>query len=341
MKTEINHKKILVAPLDWGLGHATRCIPVIQNLLEQNNEVLIAADGAIEKLLKNEFPDLVFVKLFNYNIQYSSSGEWLWWKVLQQIPHLLKCFGKENKWLNNFVEQEKIDVVISDNRYGLFTKKCKNIFITHQLQLQMPDGFKWAESITKNLIEKKIKNFDECWIPDDELEEKSLSGKLSHCDSKLQNIRFIEPLSRFKNFNQSILKIESDVLILISGPEPQRTLLEEKIFSQLMQLKELNKKIIVIGGKVSNNALLNNSSNSVQYFPYVSPAEILSYLLGAKKIICRSGYSTIMDLEAIGKSAIYIPTPGQTEQIYLANRMKELGKSDFVNQHDFQLQNYL
>ena len=108
-----------------------------------------------------------------------------------------------------------------------------------------------------------------------------------------------------------------------------------------MKLKEFKKKIIVIGGKVSNNALLNNSSNSVQYFPYVSPAEILSYLLGAKKIICRSGYSTIMDLEAIGKSAIYIPTPGQTEQIYLANRMKELGKSDFVNQHDFQLQNYL
>ncbi len=341
MKTEISHKKILIAPLDWGLGHATRCIPVIQNLLEQNNEVVIAADGAIEKLLNNEFPNLNFLKLFNYNVQYSNNGKWLWWKLLKQIPHLLKCFKKENQWLDNIVEKEKIEVVISDNRYGLFTKKCSSIFITHQLQLQMPEGFKWAESITKNLIEKRIKNFDECWIPDYESEEKSLSGKLSHCNSKLRNIKFIEPLSRFKKLNLSNSKIESDILILISGPEPQRTLLEEKVFSQLPHQKELDKKIIVIGGKVRNVALLGEFPNLVQYFPYVNPSEILSYLIGAKKIICRSGYSTIMDLDAIGKSAIFIPTPGQTEQIYLAHRMKKMEKGNFVNQANFQLQNYL
>ena len=103
MKTEIYNKKILIAPLDWGFGHATRCMPLIEMLSEQNNEVLVAADGAIEKLLKNEFPVLKFVKLFNYNIQYSNSGKWLWWKVLQQIPHLIDCIENENQWLNDFV----------------------------------------------------------------------------------------------------------------------------------------------------------------------------------------------------------------------------------------------
>ena len=83
MKTEIHHKKVLIAPLDWGLGHATRCIPLINNLIENKNEVIIAAHGAIEKLLKSQFPQLQFVQLFNYNIQYASNGKWLWWKVLQ------------------------------------------------------------------------------------------------------------------------------------------------------------------------------------------------------------------------------------------------------------------
>jgi uncharacterized protein (TIGR00661 family) len=334
------HKKVLVAPLDWGLGHATRCIPIIQQLLQNKNDVWIAADGNIENLLKSEFPTVQFVKLFNYNIQYANNGSLLWLKMLQQSNHILRCIDIENKWLNNFIQSEKIDVVISDNRYGLYHADVHSVFITHQLQLAMPKPFGHFEWISKLFFQKYIKQYNECWIPDYADEKNNLSGKLSHSKTDLKNIKFINPLSRF-NESVSAEKIESDILILISGPEPQRTLFEELVISQLNKISIQQKKIIVVGGNFENRNANFSLPEGVIYHASISPNEIKKYLVGAKKIICRSGYSTIMDLEALKLNAVFVPTPGQTEQEYLARWLQINSASTFVKQHQFDLKKYI
>ncbi len=340
MIINFQHKKVLVAPLDWGLGHATRCIPIIYELLQNQNEVLIATDGTIELLLKTEFPELKFVKLFNYNIQYSKNGMLLWLGMLKQTKHILNCITAENKWLDNFIQNEKIDVIISDNRYGLYNKKAHTIFITHQLKLSIPKPFSIFEISTKKIFEKYIKQFDECWIPDYADEKRNLSGKLSHAQKLLSNTKFIDPLSRFKNYKSVEIPIQSDILILISGPEPQRTLFEQKIFRQLLSFTNSTKKIVIVGGKFNSSNEENKLPSFVEYYSALAPKKLLEYLLGAEKIICRSGYSTVMDLEAINKKAIFVPTPGQTEQEYLARWLQENGAGNFVTQKNFDLKNY-
>ncbi len=341
MKIEFSHKKVLVAPLDWGLGHASRCVPVIDALLKNENEVSIAAEGAIKILLENEFPHLQFVKLFNYNITYATNAKWLWWHILKQLPKIFSAIKKENEWLQNFVEQQKIDVVISDNRYGLFSKKCNCILITHQLTLQMPDGWRFLQPFTKKMLQRWIKKFDQCWIPDFENEQINLSGSLSHHQQLLPNTIFIEPLSRFEKLKHEAKIIESDILILLSGPEPQRTLLEQKILQQLFEIKNCTKKIIIIGGKCATNNSLQPMPSFVDYFPSANATQLCGMMMGAKKIICRSGYSTIMDLQAINRTAIFIPTPSQTEQEYLAKWMQQNEKGIWAAQNNFEIKNWL
>ena len=337
----IQNKKVLVAPLDWGLGHAARCIPIIESLLENNNEVIIAADGTIKKMLQNEFSNLKFASLFNYNIKYSNEGKYLWLAMLKQIPKIFSNIKKEKKWLNKFVVQEKIEVVIADNRYGLFTQKCKCIFITHQLTLQMPSGWKMLEKITKKIFEQYIEKFDECWIPDFANEQNNLSGLLSHHQRLLPNTIFIEPLSRFEKLKKNIHPIENDILILISGPEPQRTVLEKKIIAQLLAIENYSGRIIFIGGKFNEKVNKLNLPPFVKYYSALNSSQLCAHMLGAKKIICRSGYSTIMDLNALNKKAIFIPTPNQTEQEYLAKLMRQNNLGNFETQNNFELQRYL
>jgi predicted glycosyltransferase len=204
----------------------------------------------------------------------------------------------------------------------------------------MPKPFGCFEWISKLFFQKYIKLYNECWIPDYADEKNNLSGKLSHSKTNLKNIKFINPLSRF-NENISTEKIESDILILISGPEPQRTLFEEIIISQLNKISIQQKKIIVVGGIFENRNSNFNLPEGVIYYASISPNEIKKYLVGAKKIICRSGYSTIMDLEALKLNAVFVPTPGQTEQEYLARWLQINSASTFVKQHQFDLKKYI
>ncbi len=331
----------MVAPLDWGLGHASRCVPVIDALLKNENKVIIAADGAIKILLKNEFPDVEFVNLFNYNIRYSTNSKWLWWLILKQLPKIISSIKKENRWLQNLITQQKFDVVISDNRYGLFSKKCDCILITHQLTLQMPNGWRFLQPFTKKILEQWIKKFDQCWIPDFENIRNNLSGDLSHHQKLLPNTIFIEPLSRFEKLKYEAKIVESDLLILISGPEPQRTLLEEKILQQLFEIENCSKKVIIVGGKYTTDKDLQPMPTIVNYFPTANAAQLCGMMMGAKKIICRSGYSTIMDLQTINRTAIFIPTSLQTEQEYLAKWMQQNKKGTWVAQNDFEIKNWL
>jgi len=315
-------QRILITPLNWGLGHATRCIPIIDALLKQGKEVLLASDGRALSLLKKEYPNLQIFKLPGYEIRYEGSD--MIWNIAKQLPKISRAILKEKKAVKKIVESEKIDVIISDNRYGCRNKQCKNIFITHQVNIAIPN--RALEIITNKINHHFINLFDECWIPDIQ-GTNNLAGKLSNHNKDHQ---FIGPLSRFK---RKELKKEYDLIAVLSGPEPQRSILEAKIIEQL---KSLNFKSLIVQGK-TEKLETTQISDQLQIVSYLTSKDLNEAILKSETVIARSGYSTIMDLVSLGKKAILIPTPGQTEQEYLAQRLMNQGIFFFQHQDTLDL----
>ena len=308
----IGGKKVLVCPLNWGLGHATRCIPIIERLVTNGNEVIIAADGLPLTLLKERFPDLKTIKSPSYAVRYSAGKSQIL-VLLLQLPRILKGIWKENRWLNQLLQNEQIDIVISDNRFGLWTKHCRCVYMTHQIMIKMPQSLKWAESLAYRLHKAIIDRYDECWIPDSA--ENGLSGDLAHQYPLPDNARFIGHLSRFggKTFAPDS---SYNTVALISGPEPQRSLLEQAI---IREFSDKNERLLLLRGLPGNSELPETSVN-IDPKAHLEDSQLAPFLLGCQRIICRSGYSSIMDLQALNclHKATLIPTPGQTEQEYLA-----------------------
>jgi uncharacterized protein (TIGR00661 family) len=317
-------KKILVAPLDWGLGHATRCIPVIRELIKAEKEVIIAADNAPLALLQKEFPALKTVKTKGYEINYPANGNMVRSMALQ-LPKIFWAIYREHNWLQKFIKENNLDLVISDNRYGLFSKKTTTVFLTHQVFVISPV----IETFLHRLSLWFIKKHTECWVPDYE-EENNFSGKLSHRKKIPKNIKYIGPLSRFKT-KQTNSKNEYlyDVLALISGPEPQRSIFEKIV---LDELKKTKLKCVILCGKSQEN--FTEEDGNITIISHAETNRIEELILSSKKIICRSGYTTIMELSALNKKALFIPTPGQTEQEYLAKHHTQYGHR-YVLQQNF------
>lgn len=324
---------VLIAPLDWGLGHATRCIPIIKELIANHYTVIIAAAANTEALLKNEFPQLVFLYLDGYNVNYSKTKWGLPLKLIAQLPKIYKAIKKENNWLQKAIDEYKIDIVISDNRPGLFSKKIKCIYITHQLTIKAKIFFieRWLQKIHYKYINK----FTECWVPDYE-GEKSLAGILSNPKTKPKiPLKYINPLSRFI---KKELPIIYDAAIVLSGPEPQRTIFENII---LNQLKNTTKKMVLVRGLPENNVKLNIENLNITTHNFLNADRLNEVMLQSSLIISRSGYSTIMDLEVLQKKAVLVPTPGQTEQEYLAKLLAAKSSYKFVVQNEFNIKNFV
>ena len=329
-------KNILLCPLNWGIGHATRCVPIINKLIENNFNVIIGADKRPLEFLKKEFPELQYIVFPGYNLNYPEKGS-MAFKMFLSAPIILFSFIREHKILKKIIKKNKIDAVISDNRYGLWNKQIPCIIMTHQILVKTPDNIKLFKKILFKINKFYINNYDELWIPDFE-GEINLSGDLSHKYKISKATYFIEPLSRFNEYKSKVDISEKpcyDVLVMLSGPEPQRTILEENI---LKQLKETKLKGVVVRGITEKSEHYNFTEN-IKVFSHLESDELINYILRSKIIICRPGYSSIMDLTALGKKAIFIPTPGQTEQEYLAQRF--LNKKIFysVKQKYFNLLN--
>jgi uncharacterized protein (TIGR00661 family) len=313
IKTLKKRKTILICPLDWGLGHATRCVPIINNLISSGAHVIIAADKRPLAFLKKEFPDLSVVNFPGYDITYQNKGS-LALRMLLILPKILLGIYYEHKLLNKIIEEYSIDIVISDNRFGLWSKKVKTIFITHQILIKNPFNSVRIEKFFYTINKFFIKNFNECWIPDFEGDD-NLSGDLSHKYKLPVKTFFIGPLSRFNGTIGATAIEETDLLVILSGPEPQRSIFEELVLKELSS-NEL--KAIVVRGIPEDNSDKGKHIGNLSIYPHL-PTEILQQLiLNSRLILCRSGYSTVMDLAVLGKKAILIPTPGQTEQEYLA-----------------------
>jgi len=325
--------RILVAPLDWGLGHATRCIPVIYELLRQNVEVWLAGEGNQEILLKKEFPALPFLYLRGYRVTYGPSRGLLR-SVLWQIPSILRCIREENEWLKQAVKAYQFGAVISDNRYGLYHSDIPSIFITHQLCIKSPFG-KWSEQLLQKKNYGFISKFSECWIPDEE-NENGLAGQLSH-PSCLPSIpvHYLGVLSRLKKMDLEEKK--RHLFVSISGPEPQRSSFENKI---VHAIGHYNGTATIVRGLPGETARIP-STNDICFYNHLPSGELNKEMQKAEYVISRSGYSTVMDIATLGKKSIVIPTPGQTEQEYLAQYLTEKKMAVSISQKDFVLQDAL
>lgn len=302
----IVNKTIFISALDWGLGHATRCVPLIRQLRHGNN-LIIGTTPLTKIIFDQEFPELQKIELPPYNVSYSNVLP-LWLKLLLNAPRINKVIKQENKLLEKIISEKKIDVVISDNRFGLYSKNAHSVFITHQLFLQTPI----ANRVAQRINQKHILNFNEVWIPDNEDEKNNLSGNLSHGMHFHKIVKYIGALSRLEKGTS--LEKKYDYLFLISGPEPQQTLFTNALLKKIESFPKLKFALV----KPNN---FKPETGKIETF--VSPnANHLSIIIQqSKKIICRSGYSTIMDLHQLEvdfKNIIFIPTPGQTEQEYLA-----------------------
>jgi hypothetical protein len=338
---------VLVAPLDWGLGHATRCIPIIKELILHGVRVIIAANPAQKTLLKSEFPQIEFEEPPGYKIRYSG-GVLLKWALLFQIPSLLKQRKRENRWLDHILRQHQIDAIISDNRYGLFNKRCISVFITHQLQIKSGVGAsdtslsntsfrnhmgRWADRQLLKWNFAFIQKFSCCWIPDQD-GILSAAGLLSHPPTlPTVPVKYIGILSRF-DFSEKKIR-QNRLLIILSGPEPQRTEFENILFSQLTHT---TMSAVVLRGLPGTDLPAPYIREDIKIWNHL-PSDALNELLNnSEYIIARSGYSTIMDLLTVKKNAILVPTPGQTEQEYLGKYMHEKKWMYSVAQKNFHLE---
>jgi uncharacterized protein (TIGR00661 family) len=302
-------------------------------LLELGCKVIIAAEGAQEKLLKTEFPDLVFVNLPGYRIKYSSSKRIFSIKIVLQLPKIFQAIKKENKWLKKFYSNNPVNAVISDNRYGFYFTGIPCVFITHQLFIKAP--FRAAEKLLQRLSYSFIKHFTTCWIPD-EKGAVNLAGRLSHPTKlPLIPVEYLGGLSRLVPL--APLTTNYQLLIIISGPEPQRSLLEKKMLSQL---RGYEGRVLFIRGLPGSREILQHNQN-ITILNHLPAKELALAFCSCDLIISRSGYTTIMDILKLKKKSVLIPTPGQTEQEYLAKHLEEQGWCVAANQQDLDLKNLL
>ncbi|NRD19156.1 glycosyltransferase [Winogradskyella eckloniae] len=319
-------KRILVAPLNWGLGHSTRCIPIIKALIKHNFDPIIASDGIALELLKKEFPELTTFELPSYNITYSKKAKGFKTKLLKDSPHVLKTIKKEKKRVDELVKTEGISGIISDNRFGVRHKSIPSVFMTHQLRV-LSGNTTW---ISSKLHQKIILKFNECWVPD-HIGIHNLSGKLGHVNHFNAALKYLGPLSRFKKID---IETRYDLLVLLSGPEPQRTFLEEKL---LTELTTFSGKVLFVKGKVEATQKKEIIGN-IEVYNFMTSQALEMAINQSKIILSRSGYTTIMDLAKLEKKAFFIPTPGQFEQEYLAKKFQNEGIAPYCQQHEFRIE---
>jgi hypothetical protein len=319
-------KKILIAPLDWGLGHATRCIPIVQELLAQDFDVILAGDHRAKALLGRAFPDLPFEYLPGYAIRYAASAWALPWVLLQQVPRILHKIRWEHRWVKRMVEKYQLDAILSDNRYGLYHSGVYSIFLTHQVHIRIPQS-RWLEKMINSVNHYFIRKFKACWIPDDPVHR--ITGTLGETLPHM-TCQYIGWLSRFQATpTPPSEEIGAAWLAVLSGPEPQRTLLENKVVEFFAT--QSGKKIIVRGLPGTSEL---PTRDSISWYNHADTETLKHLLTTAKHVISRSGYSSVMDYLVLGITATLVPTPAQTEQEYVAQRLQDMGWFEQVQQQE-------
>ncbi|MFN8207225.1 MAG: hypothetical protein U0T82_07435 [Bacteroidales bacterium] len=321
---------VLVCPLDWGLGHATRCVPIIRQLETRGFSILLGGNGESISLLQQEFPQYRVVNIPGMRIRYGR-GKQLWLHSLLQFPAFLMQMMNEHRAVGKICRIHQPQVIISDNRYGVWCRGRRNILLTHQLHPFMPEGLGWTRALGAAFIRWISSPFREIWIPDIPGKQ-NLSGELSDISQgNLQVIRYTGILSRLRGAGKpETAAIPPDIFVILSGPEPQRSIFERLVYEKFgnspFTIYVLRGKPGTTGTAKGWQPVESPGQKGKLFFRNHLPADELAwYLHHSRLIIARSGYSTLMDLVELQRTALLVPTPGQPEQEYLGRRMAMLG----------------
>lgn len=298
--SEIRQKRVVFAVLNWGFGHVSRSIPVIDELIAMKNTVVIACNAEQKAVFLEYFPEMSFVELDGYPFQFKGNGRFIS-DLLSQFFRLNRFLKRELRTTEEIVMSCRADIVISDHRYGFRSNSRKSIFVTHQLNLPT----KWYHLGVNAWHRNLITRFDEIWVMDNPNSE--YAGKLSKNRFGFK-VNYIGIYSRFNRYTIPSIKNGESVLIA-SGPD----IYAQQLVDQFIKKEKLGSIIC------SDHILLTGNENRRLSRTWLEHDQII---LQAKKIYSRSGYSTIMDLAILGSNYELIPTPGQYEQEYLAEIMK-------------------
>lgn len=306
--------RVLVAPLDWGLGHAARCVPVVRALLARGAHPVLAADAGPLALLRAEFPGLEHVRLPGITVRYAA-GRSQFWSMARQFPAMVRSVAAERAAFDRIAPGLRLDAVISDQRFGVRSAQLPSVLITHQLFPFTP----FAQSALRRLNLQHVARFHRCWVMD-EPAAPGLAGELSHGPHLPPNVRYIGPVSRMAE-GAGTHRAAHRVVAVISGPEPQRTLLEGLLLEQLAMVPGEHLLVQGLPQRPGGRRV-----GPVEVVGHLTGDALREALLGASLIVSRSGYTTLMDLAALGRSALIIPTPGQHEQEYLGRLHARTGR---------------
>jgi hypothetical protein len=306
--TDIFGKKILISPLNWGLGHVSRCIPLIKNLKQQNNHIFIACSKDQRKVFECYFDsDFDYINHEGYPFHFKGRGYFIL-DILMNMTALMKRHKSEHFEIKNLIDKHDIDIIISDHRYAFRSKKCISIFMTHQLNLPLPWYLKVGQFWHKNLVSK----FDYQWVIDNKTDR--LSGKLSNI-SGFPNAKYIGCLSRFENVLSENKKVHKGVLI-VSGPAEYHG----NLFQSFKKQIESGEIDVIIGNDKAFE--IYKTLNFITKFHNSKDWKLTDEIISeAKKIFGYCGYSTLMDLHYLKIQAELMPCPGQREQIYLQKKV--------------------
>jgi len=326
-------KHVLVSPLSWGLGHATRDLPIIRYLLERGHHVTVAACGRALALLQHEVPQCDFEELADYPPPYSSGRHFVP-KFLAMAPVMLWAIEKESVNVRRLFRKRRFDLILSDNRFRVRSRHMPSFVIAHQLRFMVPRGLRPFGFVTEFFNYLYLQPFDRIIVPDVADPTRNLSGRLSHDLRLLKRTKQVYYAGVLSSVRRMDVPQDVDVFISISGPEPQRTQLERLILEHVGDVK--GERIVVALGKPEISQR-HHLDERVTVHGFLDRARQQEMLNRAKMIVCRSGYTTVMELAELGKKALFIPTPGQTEQEYLARYYAERGYFHAVNQYDLSL----
>jgi hypothetical protein len=328
----MQNPRILMAPLDWGLGHAARCIPIVNELIRRGCEVWIAGEGQVSAMLQKELPEARFLPLRGYRVFYHNTMQNFAPTIIKQLPKITAAIHHEHRWLKQLLQEQHFDAVISDNRYGLWNRDTISVIITHQINILSGLG-PAMDNVLRSISHRFIRRFGKCWIPDMEGDH-NIAGMLSHGSRLPGNASYIGLLSRMKNLQAARLY---NIAIILSGPEPRRTIWEKALLSMLRSFT--GAALLVRGLPAATMDL--PGINGVTIVNHLPAAELNIAMQSAEWVICRSGYSSVMDLIRLKHKAILVPTPGQTEQEYLAAYLHRKGIFFTVKEETFSLEKHL
>jgi hypothetical protein len=320
-------KRIIVAPLDWGLGHATRDVPIIHHLKEAGHEVILVADGRPYDFLSKRFPELKLIRCAGYDIFYPKSDQFMV-HMAKSGPRIAKALGEERKAAERIVDETGADIIISDNRLNFRSDKTKNIFITHQLRVKAGLFTLAASALHRKFYSK----FDEVWIPDYE-GKNNVSGDLAFLKRPKNNYRYIGPLTRFSLVKTKMDSVGQQLLFMLSGPEPQRSIFEELVITELRRNPV---PALILRGQ-PGQPHDSEPIPGVRMLNHLDDEKLAAEIGKSYAVVSRGGYSTLCDLIASKKKLICVPTPGQTEQEYLAEYHRKRGQMVSMSQEKFTL----